>query len=35
MEAEQVTDTIEWLISDKARTVTGMSVLLDAGGVLK
>lgn len=35
MEPEQVTDTIEWLISDKARMITGMSVLLDAGGVLK
>lgn len=35
MEPEQVTDTVEWLISDKARMITGMSVLLDAGGVLK
>lgn len=35
MEPEQVTDAIEWLISDKARTVTGMALKLDAGGTLK
>lgn len=35
MEPERITDAIEWLVSDKARMVTGMSLKIDAGSTLK
>lgn len=35
MEPERITDAIEWLVSDKARMVTGMSLKIDAGSSLK
>lgn len=35
MEPEQITDAVEWLVSDKARLVTGMSLKVDAGSTLK
>lgn len=35
LEPERITDAVEWLISDKARMVTGMSLKIDAGSTLK
>lgn len=35
MEPQRITDAVEWLVSDKAQMVTGMSLKVDAGSTLK